>query len=108
MTVAVTANRGQRSRGSPNRIAAETGPEIVDGSTRMKAGTAQKMILNMLSTTSMIRLGHVYNHWMVDVAMTNNKLRQRGLRILKEASGARQPRPRARCDWPKETYASRW
>src|ERR1700722_2551339 len=55
----------------------------------MKAGTAQKMILNSLSTTSMIRLGHVYNQWMIDVAMTNKKLRQRGLRILQEASGAK-------------------
>ncbi len=69
-------------------IAPETGPEVVAGSTRMKAGTAQKMVLNLLSTAAMIRLGHVYNNWMVDVALTNEKLRRRGLRILQEASGA--------------------
>jgi N-acetylmuramic acid 6-phosphate etherase len=93
VTVALTSNRGSAiTRLVKISIAVETGPEIVDGSTRMKAGTAQKMILNLLSTTSMIRLGHVYNHWMVDVAMTNKKLRQRGLRILEEASGAKSAR----------------
>jgi N-acetylmuramic acid 6-phosphate etherase len=53
----------------------------------MKAGTAQKLVLNLLSTAAMIRLGHVYNNWMVDVALTNEKLRRRGLCILQEASG---------------------
>src|SRR5262249_4387925 len=67
-------------------------PEIIAGSTRMKAGTAQKMILNLLSTAAMIRLGHVYNQWMVDVALTNRKLRARGRRILEEASGANAQR----------------
>jgi N-acetylmuramic acid 6-phosphate etherase len=54
----------------------------------MKAGTAQKMVLNMLSTASMIRLGRVYNNWMIGVALTNRKLQARGLRILIEATGA--------------------
>ncbi len=54
----------------------------------MKAGTAQKMVLNMLSTGAMIRLGRVYDNWMIGVALTNHKLRARGLRILAEASGA--------------------
>ena len=54
----------------------------------MKAGTAQKMVLNMLSTASMIRLGRVYDNWMIGVALTNRKLQARGLRILAEASGA--------------------
>ncbi len=58
----------------------------------MKAGTAQKMILNLLSTAAMVRLGHVYNNWMVDVALTNEKLRLRGLRILQEATGANPAR----------------
>jgi N-acetylmuramic acid 6-phosphate etherase len=54
----------------------------------MKAGTAQKLALNMLSTATMIRLGRVYDNWMIGVALTNQKLRARGLRILMEASGA--------------------
>lgn len=57
----------------------------------MKAGTAQKLILNMLSTSAMIRLGRVYNNWMVDLSMSNEKLRRRGLRILEEATGASSP-----------------
>jgi N-acetylmuramic acid 6-phosphate etherase len=54
----------------------------------MKAGTAQKLVLNMLSTAAMVRLGRVYDNWMIRVALTNRKLRQRGLRILEQASGA--------------------
>ena len=54
----------------------------------MKAGTAQKLVLNMLSTAAMVRLGHVYDNWMIGVALTNQKLQARGLRILVEASGA--------------------
>jgi len=89
MTIGVTANRhAPIERLVRITIAPETGPEVVAGSTRMKAGTAQKLVLNLLSTAAMIRLGHVYNNWMVDVALTNEKLRRRGLRILQEASGA--------------------
>jgi N-acetylmuramic acid 6-phosphate etherase len=89
MTIGVTANRSAAiERVARITIAPETGPEVVAGSTRMKAGTAQKLVLNLLSTAAMIRLGHVYNNWMVDVALTNEKLRRRGLRILQEASGA--------------------
>ena len=68
-------------------IVTPTGPEVITGSTRMKAGTAQKLVLNMLSTTTMIRLGRVYDNWMIGVALTNRKLQARGLRILMEASG---------------------
>jgi len=90
MTIGVTANRhAPIERLARITIAPETGPEVVAGSTRMKAGTAQKLVLNLLSTAAMIRLGHVYNNWMVDVALTNEKLRRRGLRILQEASGAK-------------------
>lgn len=64
------------------------GPEVVAGSSRMKAGTAQKLVLNMLSTTSMVRLGRVLSNFMVNVQLTNEKLRQRGLDILKQATGA--------------------
>ena len=68
-------------------LTAVTGPEVVTGSTRMKAGTAQKMILNMLSTGAMIRLGKVYGNLMVDVSATNEKLRERALCIVMEVSG---------------------
>jgi N-acetylmuramic acid 6-phosphate etherase len=88
-TIAVTANRrSPLSRAAQITIAAETGPEAIAGSTRMKAGTAQKMILNLLSTAAMVRLGHVYDNWMVDVTPSNKKLRQRALGILRNATGA--------------------
>jgi N-acetylmuramic acid 6-phosphate etherase len=66
------------------------GPEVIAGSSRMKAGTAQKMVLNMLSTTAMIRLGKVYENMMVDVQPTNAKLRRRAERILQEAASVDQ------------------
>jgi N-acetylmuramic acid 6-phosphate etherase len=68
-------------------IAPKVGPEVLTGSTRLKAGTSHKMVLNMLSTATMVRLGHVYENLMIDVVLTNQKLRDRGLRILAEASG---------------------
>lgn len=90
--VLVTSNRNSPARRAAHIvIAPQTGPEVIAGSTRMKAGTAQKLILNMLSTAVMIRLGRVYNNWMVDLSMTNDKLRRRGLRILREATGAAAP-----------------
>ncbi len=63
-------------------ICPEVGPEVIAGSTRMKSGTAQKLILNMLSTASMIKLGKVYNNIMVDLQLTNNKLRERAKNII--------------------------
>ena len=69
-----------------------TGPELLAGSTRLKAGTATKMALNILSTGVMVRLGKVYGNRMVDVAVTNAKLEDRALRILRDLSGvAREP-----------------
>ena len=65
-------------------IVAITGPEVVTGSTRMKAGTATKMILNTISTGAMIRLGKTYSNLMVDLQATNNKLRDRSVRIVAE------------------------
>ncbi|MCC6168333.1 MAG: N-acetylmuramic acid 6-phosphate etherase [Caldilineaceae bacterium] len=64
-----------------------TGPEVITGSTRMKAGTSQKMALNMLSTAAMVKLGKVYGNLMVDVRPTNAKLRARAARIIAEAAG---------------------
>jgi len=88
-TIGITSNlRTPITRVAQISIVTPTGPEVITGSTRMKAGTAQKMVLNMLSTAAMIRLGRVYDNWMIGVALTNSKLRQRGLRILMEASGA--------------------
>lgn len=63
-------------------IAAEVGNEVVTGSTRMKSGTAQKLILNMLSTATMIKIGKVYSNQMVDLRATNEKLRERAVRIF--------------------------
>ena len=68
-------------------IAPVTGPEVVTGSTRLKAGTAQKLVLNMLSTGVMVRLGKTFGNLMVDVQATNAKLRQRAIRIVAEATG---------------------
>lgn len=67
-------------------IAPLTGPEVVEGSTRMKAGTATKLVLNMLSTTVMIRLGKTYGNLMVDLQPTNQKLRERARRIVERAA----------------------
>ena len=69
-------------------IAPVVGPEVIAGSSRMKAGTAQKLVLNMLSTATMVRLGRVFSHWMINVQLTNRKLRERGQRILISATGA--------------------
>lgn len=63
-------------------IEVDTGPEVIMGSTRMKAGTAQKLVLNMLSTSTMIRLGKVYQNYMVDLSATNQKLHTRALRMI--------------------------
>ncbi len=87
-TVAITSNRHMpAARLAKIVIAPEVGPEVLTGSTRLKAGTAQKMVLNMLSTAAMARLGHVYENLMIDAVLTNKKLWDRALRILAEASG---------------------
>lgn len=65
----------------------EAGPEVITGSTRMKAGTAQKLVLNMLTTASMIKIGKVYSNLMIDVQPTNEKLRIRAKAIVAEATG---------------------
>jgi len=87
-TVAITSNRHMPvARLAKIVIAPEVRPEVLTGSTRLKAGTAQKMVLNMLSTAAMARLGHVYENLMIDAVLTNKKLWDRALRILAEASG---------------------
>jgi N-acetylmuramic acid 6-phosphate etherase len=86
-TVAVVCNRNsplQKVAGIA--IVAQVGPEVVAGSTRMKAGTAQKMILNMLTTGAMTRLGYVYGNLMVNLHLKNEKLAERGIGILEKAA----------------------
>jgi N-acetylmuramic acid 6-phosphate etherase len=73
-------------------IAPLVGPEVLTGSSRMKAGTAQKLVLNMLSTATMVRLGRVFSHWMINMQLTNQKLRERGQQILIRATRARPAR----------------
>jgi N-acetylmuramic acid 6-phosphate etherase len=68
-------------------IIVPVGPEVIAGSTRMKAGTAQKLVLNMLTTATMIQLGKTYSNWMVDVQPTNNKLKQRATRMVSALAG---------------------
>ncbi len=63
------------------------GPEVIAGSTRMKAGTAQKLVLNMLTTGAFIRMGYVYGNLMVNVQPKNSKLRDRAKRIIAQAAG---------------------
>jgi N-acetylmuramic acid 6-phosphate etherase len=76
-------------------LAVDTGPEVITGSTRLKAGTAQKLVLNGFSTAVMVRLGRTWSNLMVDVVATNAKLRGRVIRILREASGADEQAARA-------------
>jgi len=68
-------------------ICPEVGPEVIMGSTRMKSGTAQKLVLNMITTTAMIRLGKVYENMMIDLQLTNEKLKERAKRILMTITG---------------------
>jgi len=87
-TIAVVCNPGSPlERAAELAIVCEVGPEVVAGSTRMKAGTAQKMVLNLLSTGAMTRLGYVYGNLMVNVHLKNKKLVERGVRILMQAAG---------------------
>jgi N-acetylmuramic acid 6-phosphate etherase len=85
-TAGVTCNQNSPlAKVADVTIVAEVGPEVISGSTRMKAGTAQKMVLNMITTGAMTRLGYVYENMMVNVHMKNNKLVERGIGILMRA-----------------------
>ncbi len=87
-TVALANSPGSPiERAAETAIALETGPELVAGSTRMKAGTAQKIALNAISTAVMVRLGKVHGHLMVDVVASNAKLRARAVRLVCELAG---------------------
>jgi N-acetylmuramic acid 6-phosphate etherase len=89
LTVSVTCNANSEvSKAARISIAPVVGPEVITGSTRLKSGTAQKLVLNMLSTGVMIKLGKVYGNLMVDVKATNEKLVERSKKIVCEATGA--------------------
>jgi N-acetylmuramic acid 6-phosphate etherase len=88
-TIALTCNRNSPlERAADFAIVTEVGPEVLAGSSRMKAGTAHKMVLNMISTGAMTRLGYVYGNLMVSVWTKNEKLIQRAVRIVEQATGA--------------------
>ncbi|QES48881.1 N-acetylmuramic acid 6-phosphate etherase [Streptomyces venezuelae] len=89
LTVGLSCNPGSAlAAAADHGIEVVTGPELLTGSTRLKAGTAQKLVLNMISTITMIRLGKTYGNLMVDVRASNEKLRARSRRIVALATGA--------------------
>lgn len=102
LTVLVTSNPAASLAGLADYLLlTDTGPEAIAGSTRLKAATAQKMVLNSLSTAVMVRLGRTYSNLMVSLAGSNSKLRRRQITILMEASGATEEQCRAelaRCE----------
>jgi N-acetylmuramic acid 6-phosphate etherase len=87
-TISVTCNRNTPlQKAAQLAIVTEVGPEVISGSTRMKAGTAQKMVLNMLSSAAMTQMGYVYGNLMVNVTPRNSKLAARSVSILQQAAG---------------------
>jgi N-acetylmuramic acid 6-phosphate etherase len=85
----VCAENSAMSKTADLTVYTAVGPEVITGSTRMKAGTAQKLVLNMISTAAMIKLGMTYSNWMINVTMTNHKLRERAQNILQEILGVK-------------------
>jgi N-acetylmuramic acid 6-phosphate etherase len=93
LTVGLTATRGSELAAIvEHELAVVVGPEIVSGSTRLKAGTAQKLVLNTISTVAMIRLGKTFGDLMVDVRASNDKLAARARRVVREAAGVSDER----------------
>ena len=87
-------------------ICVEVGPEVIAGSSRMKAGTAQKMVLNMLSTGSMIKIGKTYQNLMIDVNPTNEKLKDRAIRIVAQIANTTHAKAfevLQKCNWEVKT-----
>ena len=94
-TIGITSNENTLiTKCAKNSIITDTGAEVITGSTRMKAGTAQKLILNMLSTVAMIKLGNVYENLMINLRPTNDKLTLRMVRIVTEISGVSEEEAR--------------
>jgi N-acetylmuramic acid 6-phosphate etherase len=98
VTVLVTCNPREKAEEADIRVAIDVGPEPISGSTRMKSGTATKLALNMLSTSSMIISGKVYRNWMVDVKTTSKKLVLRAERITATVGGVDQAEARRLLD----------
>ncbi len=87
VVAAISCNRGSRTfQYAKHHILLEVGPEVVTGSTRMKAGTAQKLVLNMITTAAMVRIGKVYHNLMVDLSPVNRKLIERSKRLIRQAT----------------------
>jgi len=92
LTVGITSQPGSPlAQDADIAVVPKTGPEVIMGSSRMKSGTAQKMILNTMSTAVMIRLGHVYSNLMIDMPATNEKLRNRAVRMVELAAEVARP-----------------
>ena len=95
LTISLTCNpNSEMSKNVDHPIEVDSGPELLAGSTRLKSGTAQKLVLNMISTISMVRLGKTFGNLMVDLQVTNEKLQDRAIRIIEKATGA--PRSEAK------------
>lgn len=107
VTIAVTCNsKGQIAQDAGHVICAEVGPEVIAGSSRLKAGTAQKMILNMLSTGAMIKIGKTYENFMIDLKAVNEKLKDRAIRIVSQIAQVSYSEALAsllKCDWEIKT-----
>lgn len=98
-TIAISCNAGSAiGQAAGLAIEAQPGPEVLTGSTRLKAGTVQKLILNMLSTASMVRIGKAYQNLMVDVVQSNEKLRTRAENIVMDATGVERALARQTID----------
>lgn len=106
-TIAVTCNaEGKIAEEAGLVICVEVGPEVIAGSSRLKAGTAQKMVLNMLSTGSMIKIGKTYENFMIDLKASNEKLKDRAIKIVSEIAGvtpAQALEKLLKCHWEIKT-----
>ena len=106
-TIAVTCNsRGMIAQEAGHVICAEVGPEVIAGSSRLKAGTAQKMILNMLTTGAMIKIGKTYENFMIDLKAVNEKLKDRAIRIVSQIAEVTNSEALAallKCNWEIKT-----
>jgi N-acetylmuramic acid 6-phosphate etherase len=89
LTIAITCNpNSEAGKRSAHALDVDSGPELLAGSTRLKSGTAQKLVLNMISTVTMVRLGKTFGNLMVDLQISNEKLQDRAIRIIEKATGA--------------------
>lgn len=106
-TIAITCNsKGAIAQEAGHVICAEVGPEVIAGSSRLKAGTAQKMILNMLSTGAMIKIGKTYENFMIDLKAVNEKLKDRAIRIVSQIAQVNHSQALGallKCNWEIKT-----